>query len=252
MSNSKFLIDLSTSKDYVKLIDKAYIARSFLENHPATGGSVFDLHSHLWYSAQEVCKRGFCRVVKTDGVTLYYTPENYSKYKTEFDKVFKEGEKKEFAKIDVPYEHYYGEPWIFDHISYWSEMNFVVYKGTDYKNYFKQDNWEKFSGISANGRCFEEMVINTANKYRITFGDFSKEDFLTTKEKKNHEKHCIFKSVVLHGKHEKLSLTGLVSNEKHIHVTSAEISHRWARWYAKTPHGQKHFKESLKEVLKDD
>lgn len=230
--------DISASQDYVKLINKAEKARCFLEGHPATGGSMFDLHRHLEYSAQEVCKRGYSRIVTKDGVPVYYTLRNYRRYKDRFDEVIKEGEPRDFSKIEVPYSEHFREPWIFHRVVYWSEMGFVMFKGGDFKNNFKQECWESCCGVEAKGNNFEEMIINTAHAFKKVFGDFSKEDFLTTKEKLNLNRYL------------SLNLLKGLKSRKYPYITAAEINHRWLKWFAKTPYAQKNWKDTINECLK--
>jgi len=237
-------IDISTTREYSKLIDKANAARDFLDQHPACGGHLFSLNSHLWYSAQEVCKRGFSVAAKI--MTIYYTPKDYKRYKTLFDTECKESEEKLSAltRIDVPYKEYFGEPWAFDHIEYWSEMGFVIFKGKDPNKSFDRKDWENFCGITASGRSFEEMVINTAKNFKRAYGNFSREDFLTVQEKKNQKNRVdrLCKGI------KKGSFKAYVQ-KGYPRVSDAEISLRWAKWYAKTPHGLKNWKDTLKEIL---
>lgn len=243
----KCFIDLSTTQGYVDLVEKMNKAKDFLERHPALGGgSVFTIHDNLWYCAQGVCKRGYSKL--RDGMfEISYTKENYKKYKGLFDIEFKEDpEHKVFARVSVPYEKHFGEPWKFDHIEYWGELGFVMFLGKNFKKYFDPKTWDRCAGIETSGRSFEELVINAAKEFKKVFGNFSDEDFLTEKEKENHKKeHPIFFVKCK----EPSNCSQMKHNRKYISVTDAELNRRWLKWFAKTPYAKKNWKSTCKDVL---
>ena len=239
--------DISITAEYAALIEKMNKAKDFLEQHPALGGgSVFSIHDNLWYSAQKVCKRGFCEL--RDGeIDVRYSPENYKRYKELFDIELKEEpEIKEFCRITVPYKDHFGEPWKFDHVEYWGEMSFVMFQGMDYSKYFDPLKWGRYAGIETSGRSFEELIINAAKAFKRTYGNFSEEDFLTEKEKENHAKEWPFFFVPCK---DNPKLSRMEDNKKYFRVTDAEINRRWVKWFAKTPYAQKNWKEACKEIL---
>jgi hypothetical protein len=241
--------DLSTTEGYVELIKDMNDALNFLECHPALGGACFDLHSNLWYSVQEVCKRGFCRL--HDGeIDIHYTPENYKRYKELFDEEMKELPEieKKLARVSIPYETHFGEPWTFDHVEYWGELGFKMFIGNDFNKYFDRDKWGGYCGIETSGRSFEELIINVSKKFKEAFGDFSEDDFLTKKEKDNHKKEWPFVFIPVEDKKHP-GCSEMKHNKKHIDVNSSEINRRWVKWFVKTPYGKKHWKENCEKIL---
>jgi hypothetical protein len=240
--------DISKTQGYVRLIDKMNDALVFLDQHPALGGgSVFSLNSLLWYSAQEICKRGYMRL--SDGeIDVHYTPHNYKRYKKLFDEEFKEiePELKTLARISVPYETHFGEPWKFDHVEYWGELSFVMFEGMDFKKYHDNSRWDHYSGTNTSGRSFEELIINTAKEFKKIFGDFSCEDFLTEEEKENHK---IEKSIFFVKCRDNPKLSWMKHNSKYMRVTDAEFNRRWVKWFSKTPYAKKNWSKDCKLIL---
>jgi len=248
--------DISTTQGYVDLIEKMNESIDFLSCHPALGGSIFTIHDSLWYSVQEVCKRGYSRLHNGE-IDIHYTPDNYKKYKDLFDAEFKEYPEyeKPLARISVPYETHFGEPWEFDHVEYWGELGFKMFIGNDFKKYFDPTKWGRYCGIEANGRSFEELIVNIAKRFKDIFGNFEGDDFLTKKELANHKKEIPFNFVPvkesdkLDKKYAKLKCSKMVHNKKYIDVNDAEINRMWVKWFAKTPYGKKTWKDSLDKIL---
>lgn len=228
--------DISVSRSYVDLINKANKARQFLEDHPALGGPLFNFLINLDYSAQEVCKRGYCRL--DDGlITISNTPENYSRYKDKFDR-------EQETLIEVPYNDYFGESWQFDHVEYWSELSFRLFTSKNYKEAaFDLSKWVTLHGIESNGRSFEELLINTAEEFRKYFGDFSSEDFLTIQEKLNHKNNSPFIKTPHKRKPDILK-----SNDQYVFVSNAELNHRWLEWFLKTDYCKKNWPNIMEMI----
>jgi hypothetical protein len=240
--------DISETQGYVKLVDEMNEALNFLEGHPALGGgTVFTINDLLWYSVQEVCKRGYCRLCKGE-IDLHYTPENYKKYKELFDEEIKQIEPglKTFARISVPYADHFGEPWKFDHVEYWGELSIVIFRGMNFDKYYDIRNWERLQGVEASSRSFEELIINIADEVKKLFGNFSEENFLTEKEKENHRAENPFFFVKCK---DKPNCSQMKHNRSYMMVTDAEINRRWFKWFVKTPYGKKNWAETYKEAL---
>jgi hypothetical protein len=224
-----------------------------LGQHPALPEHLFSPLSLMHIDIMEICKNGHCRPFK-GCITIHYNPKNYKLYKKEFDEEFKDYTPEELkiekglTRVDIPYTQVYGYPWKFDHIEYWSELVWKAYRGKDFVNGFKKDLdyrlWDSYCGVESGGNTFEDMIVNTGRKFFKNFGKFTKEDFLTAEEKANHEKEW---AMITYKKDERFSY--MKSNPKYIRVTDAEINRRWIKWFAGTAYGEKHWGESLKEII---
>jgi hypothetical protein len=102
--------------------------------------------------------------------------------------------------------------------------------------YYDIKDWGNYQGISVTANSFEELVIAAAIKFRKTFGNFSEEDFLTDREKKNHEKESPFDFAPLKNKK---GYSEMKQNKKYLKVTAAEINLRWKKWFLKTDYAKK-------------
>lgn len=210
-----------------------------LDRHPAFP----DIISKVLvdYSLQEVCKRG---MIKAGPITLYKTPANYRRYKDRFDeelKAYKPDDPiRKYAHILVTYEEHYGEPWTVDHVEYWGEVCFAVYRYKDTKGWADPRNWDGCVGPSCSARSFEEMMIKLSRLFFKKFGRWDSQDFLTKKEKANHKALPLF---LKKGR-------GWFSNSKRIFVNPAEINHRWLKWFLKKPEARKQW-GSFNDMVKD-
>jgi hypothetical protein len=204
-------------------------------------GTISTFESNFCYCAEPVCKRGHYKPFR-GLIGLYYNKENYKKYKKLFDTAIKEDVPepgmKIFTKIEVPYEKHFGEPWKFDHIEWWGELSFTLFTGKNVNKYYDIKDWGSYQGVSVTANSFEELVIATAAKFRKIFGNFSEEDFLTDREKKNHEKESPFDFTPLKNKK---GYNEMKQNKKYLKVTAAEINQRWKKWFLKTDYAKKHW-----------
>lgn len=200
-----------------------------------------------------VCRNGYTEPFKDGCLEIFYTRENYEKYKEEFDKEFKEyapeelKREKPLIRADVPYKKIYGYSWKADHIEYWGDICFMIFTGKDMNLWPDIKLWQHFSGVSAAGRTFEEMIVNLGKKFFKTFGNFTSDDFLTPAEKTNHKKEQFFFFVPI--KHKKYKASRMVSNPKYKRINSSEINRRWVKWFSKTPYGKKQWGETFQDVL---
>ena len=141
--------------------------------------------------------------------------------------------------IEVPYQEMFGEDWKFDHVEYWGELCFYQFDGKPtIKNWMDYKKWQRCSGVEASGRTFEEMVVSITKKFKKTFGNFTGDDFLTSKEKENHKKEHPFHRRKIKGRPQ---YTRLIRNKKYKQVNEAEINLRWLKWFLKTDYGKKNW-----------
>ena len=238
---------VKVNTDFERLQLKARDALNFLEGHPAMSCIVIDVMSSLWFSIQTVCKRGYsdyaCKSVK-----VYKNSKEASRFKDRFDKELKNYNEEElktqgpFVSIDVSYKELFGEEWAFDHVEYWGELSFYMFKGnpTD-KNNIERKNWQSYCGVEAGGRTFEEMIVKITEKFKEAFGKFDKYDFLTKEENENNKdkEPFIFKQVKREGS--SLKYSTMVRNRKYKHVNDAGLNLRWQKWYKTTKHYKKNW-----------
>jgi hypothetical protein len=221
-----------------------------LAQHPAIADhSVLDL---MYIDIAQVCRNGHEKPFKKDCIEVQYTPENYKKYKAEFDAEFKEYSPEELKRekllirAEVPYEKVYGYSWKADHIEYWGEISILIFVGKNLDLWHDSKKWQRFSGVSATGRTFEEMITNLGKKFFKIHGKYIDEDFLTTAEKKNHRKEQPFLFIPV--KHERLKASRMVHNPKFKTIFGSEINRRWVKWFAKTAYAKERF-GSLRATL---
>jgi hypothetical protein len=227
----------------------------FLECHPAMGGSVFGGLSLLQLQIEKVDERG--RIEPFKGLEdVYWTSENYKKFKKEFDKEFQECppsklNPKRLISIQVPYEKVWGKKWSFDHIEYWGELNITAFTGKDFETFHDVKNWQILSGIETSGRSFEDLIVKIGSEFKEIYGDFTGQDFLTPKEKKNNKdkKLFLFKKATKNTNPEYLHTSTMVRNPKYIHIEAGELNRRWWRWFSKTPYCKKKWGNTTKKII---
>jgi hypothetical protein len=239
------MISKQTCKQFNYYIDK-------LSEHPAAPSIIYSFNQLIWFSLQEVCINGFSSWVKKDGVSVYYTPSNYKKYKSEFDKELKEYKEddlyKKLVRVHIPYERIYNKKWSVDHVEYWGEMSFCIFTGKDFSKYHDIKEWQCCSGPECSALSYEEMVIKSCKMFFKYYGNKLNDDFLTLEEKENHKKYHPFKF-------DRLTKDGkghyMDRNKDYIEVNCAELNRRWLKWFITTPYGKKHWSNSFDEQLKD-
>ena len=148
-------------------------ALEFLRAHPALNADVFgdSLFDGAWFHMEKCCKRGKSEYCKNAGITIYRHTKGWEKYKDQFEKEYKNDldTPKNLQSIDISYEKFYGEPWIFDHVEYWYETTFFVFMGNPYGNIKKQfdyTKWDRYAGPRGNANTFEDMLIDCAEKVK--------------------------------------------------------------------------------------
>jgi hypothetical protein len=224
-------------EDRIKAID----ALEFLRCHPAThpevlGDSMFD---GMWFHMEKCCKHGKSEWCGKDGVAVYASDEGmYEKYKDKFDEEMKEypETEKDLTSIHIPYEEFYGEPWVFDHVEYWYETTFWVFMGDPYsdKDYLDYKNWQRYQGPMGGANTFEEMIIDCAKQVKEKLGDFGLDDFYLPEEIENHKHHNLFlSSSAFDDEGYGLNLP-LVRDEKYVDVNNGIRNLRWLEWFMGT------------------
>jgi hypothetical protein len=218
----------------MKIENKALKARdmlSKLRDHPALN-SPFDSFASLFYfDIVEVCKRG-----RLEGdVYVWYSEENYEKYKEYFDMEFKEYTENELKverdliRIEVPYEEYFGDIWEFNKTEYWGEISFITFVGKVGEENYIYSDWERCQGIEVSGDSFEDLITNLGDKFFEYFGYFEEDFFLTKEEKENHKNVTPF------------NLEGSsILNKDYIFVKDSEINSRWFKRFLCTDYGKKY------------
>lgn len=222
----------------------------FMEGHPAIGSPLSSFFDLFDLSINMVCKRGYTDFRK-GGVQVFWSKENYKKFKKEFDIEFKsyspeELKLKSLISIDVPYKTLYGEEWAPDHIEYWGEVSFVAFMGKDFnpKEEIDRRNWQHLSGVEASSPTFEGLIIKIEKEFKKIFGDFSGDDFYTPKEKKNNKGQKLF----IDG--EKVANGRIMHrNPKYIHLSAGELNRRWWKWFSKTAYCKKQWSQVAKDIL---
>jgi len=235
--------------------DKMHLAARdmlwFLECHPALYSIHTGFLSLMHIDIAQVCVNKMTEPRK-GMIGIWYTPERYKKFKKEFDKEFKEYSEEELknykrlVSIEVPYEGVYGYKWAPDHIEYWGDLSFVAYIGKDFSKEYESKYWTNLAAIETSGRSFEELIVNTGKEFKKIFGNFSKYDFLTAKEKANNKGKMPF---VFNKAKPDDNFGTMTRNKKYIHVTSAELNRRWLLWFSKTDYCKKKWGSTIKDIL---
>jgi len=236
---------------------EAIKARDFLATHPALGGA--DRQGEpLYYSIQEVCKRGINEI---GPISVWNTPANRKKFEKDFNKKFSKETlaKDKYCYIYKNYKQVYGEKWEFDHIEYWWETSFYVFQGSverDSNDWMDYKNWQGYCHGEGGTLTIEEAYIAAAKFAKETLGDFGNYDsFYTEAEKENHKKQDAFnfkksdKSIVgINGKKEPCRI--MEHNKKYLWVSNGMENRRWLKWFVDTPFCKKNWKKEFNGLAK--
>lgn len=237
-------------------------AMLFLREHVAispeiNGDSIFD---GLWFMMAKCCKRGKSEFCGDDGISVYAFEDDMEEAEKFADQFVKEhGEdwrtQELSPEIRVPYEEYYGEPWVFDHVEYWYETTFFVFEGNPYERFADMDykKWGRYAGPQGGANTWEDMIIDCAAEIKKVFGDFSDyHSFYTKAEIKNHKDETPVFFVPADRKGCKL----MEWNDRHVHVDIGLRNLRWTQWFMETDYAKKnweyHFKDWALLVAKID
>lgn len=232
-------------------------ARQFLMNHPALGNCDRGC-DELYYSIQEVCKRG---ITESGPISVWNTPANLKRFEKDFLKRYSKEElaKNNLCSIYKSYKEVYGEDWKFDHVEYWWETTFHVFEGSvdresnDWMDYKK---WQNYAHGEAGALTIEEAYIDAAKFAKETLGDFGYDSFVTEIEKENHKKHRAFGFVKI-DKYATNKYTGekeyyreMKNNSKHLFVSNGMENRRWLKWFIGTPYCKKNWGKTFNSLVK--
>lgn len=247
---------------------KAKKAKEFLDFHPALSASPFgEMSREMVWGIEPVCRRGEWESSKGYmSVRRGDKSRGWERFKDEFDKEEKElydtydsktekGKKdieiqKRFLHLNKTYEEIYGEKWKFDHVIYWYEMSFSVFKGKiGSKDWMDFKCWDRYDGLHGEKGSFEDMLIDMASRARKIYGNFKIYDkaLLSEKEIENHKKEeCFF--FVPCKKHK--GYTEMKDNKKYFDVHNDLYNLRWLRWFIDTEYCKKNWKNEFEWVRK--
>ena len=233
---------------------KAVEALEKLREHPAIapevlGDSLFD---GMWFHMSKCCKNGQAEYPGNQDKVVHKGEKGWEKWKDLFEEEYKDDPMAEFQCVSVPYEEYYGEPWVFDHVEYWYEIVFFVFTGNPYdvKENYDYKNWGRYGGPEGGANSFDEMLIQCWEDVKKVFGDYKWEDFDTPEEIANHEDHHAFLLNGLFGmpaeaeaEAEELPVGSvpLIRDEEYLDVTNAMYNLRWLDWFRKTDYCKKNW-----------
>jgi hypothetical protein len=239
------MIDSKTCKVFNYLIWK-------IGDHPAAPSRIFPTNHLIDYTLQEVDSHGLTDWANRMGVDVWYSAKNYKKYKTEFDKELSDipdGDpcKPNLVKIQIPYIDFYGIPYKVDHVEYWGEIHFKVFKGNDFsdKKCFDPNNWDGFCGYHCSALSYEEMVIKLIRLFFKNLGSALDDGYLTKEEKINHAQ---FHRFTRRDAKDKKGYY-LDKNKNYISVNEAEINRRWLKEFVKTDYGKKHWGDYFNGII---
>jgi hypothetical protein len=224
---------------------KAKNSLDFLREHPAfssvEGDSLFD---GLWFSMQACCKHGNNEHAGRSGITVWGDNPKFKEYKDLFKE--EKGLSDKLQSVNVPYERYFGKPWKFDHMEYWYELTFFVFKGNPYidKETWDFKNWDRYAGPEGGERSFEDMLIKIEQQVKKIYGDFnSNKDFLTEEEKTNNkivDPFCRKKKI-------NKNYNEVTFNPRFISVSKGLINNRWVKWFMNTKYAKDNWGHDFKE-----
>lgn len=219
-----------------------------ISGHPAAPSIVFPATDLVSYSLQEVCKMGYSETAK-EGISVACTPKNiakYPQYRKEFEAELAEYKKedpfKHLARIEIPYKDVFGEPWKFDHVEYWGEICFVLYRDSDLSKYINRLSWEICYCFGASGRSYEEMMIRLIRGFKKKLGECRDSNFYTEREKKYEQ--------VRRGMDIKERIKRINRSRNTMpHRNPAVINRRWMAEFLKTAYCQQTWIDTVKELL---
>jgi len=240
-------------------------ARDFLDWHPAFSASPNgELTGNLCFGIEPVCRRGewesskkILSIMKGD------KKRHWEKFKDEFKKeelklykIYDDPKiinmEKNFLRINKTYKEVYGEEWKFDHIIYWYETTFNVFKGKiNTKDWVDAHCWENYESFYGQQRTFEDMLINMNVKAKKYFGNFKIYDkkLMSKKEIENHEKEKSFYFIPCKNKK---GFSEMKNNKKYYEICNGLYNLRWLRWFVDTEYCQKQWKNEFDWVKNMD
>ena len=237
-------MDLKTRLD-------ASIALSFLREHPAfcnQGGD--SICNGLWFMMMPCCKHGISEDAGKRGITVYQGDVNFSKFNDLLVEQWDEADlshPSDILHVEVPYERMYGEPWSYDHMEYWYELTFFVFRGDpwDKEESWKMENYGRYGGVDGGGNSFEEMLINAASEVKKIFGDYQMYHSFYTEDELINQKTVepMFSVPCV----DRVGYSQIIFNDKYVHVNDGLINLRWLKWFMGTEYAKKNWDFSYTE-----
>jgi len=225
------------AKEYIKAIN-------FLQNHP--GLSEFIYYNVEFYPYM-ICKNKVNDEFANGNPNIIIDSKD-KKY-SKLVKKFPPDEPNDF--IIVPYKDYYGYSWKFHKMEYFFGISFQIFNQTafeknkrheyDYENYF-----QKYYGTSFNTDTIEDGYIKIAKWVKENLGDWSRYDFYTPEEIKNHTNNTPFFSIPYNKKTNGKLYYKMESNSKWITVYDWQLNLRWAKWLKTTEYWRKTWEKPKK------
>lgn len=224
----------------------------FLKNHPAFCMETDNpICSGFYYSMQEVSRTGYIKCAE-DGITVFKGSRDWERFK---DRLDKEDEGDPCPSVEVSYQDLFGKPWVGDHIEFWWETTFYIWKGLPVKEddvltKYERMNWHPLQGPEGKARSFETMAIKAAEAVRKAYGNFCCDDFLTPEEKQNHETEECYSFQTSSS-----LVDGIKRNPKYIEVDSTVLNLRWLKWFMATEYAKKNWDfefEYWNQILKNN
>ncbi len=219
---------------------KAFKALQFLNNHPA-----FINISSDFFSNQSFCISAFCKNREDEGskncVVINKGDPGWQKFKSKF--------KDEETYIYATYKEKYGYPWKFDHVEYFIETDFFVFRGDPNKknDEYNFKKYHRYHGFCTWGKSFEDAVLKCKRKVVSVFGNFCTFKMLTDEEKENHKKEEVF----FFSQTDANGYCNLITNKNYIHVPDCLINLRWLKWFSKTPYCIKNWGNEFDDLVKN-
>lgn len=251
---------MTNSKSQIKA-RQASKAKEFLDSHPALSASSYgEVTQCMAWGLTPTCKHGEWESGQ-NWITITKKTKGWEKFKDEFDTEEKKIEQtydnpkdiardKKWLSITKSYKEFYGEPWKFDHMVYWYEIDFVVFHGKlNAKEWMDYKAWQRYRGIRGEHASFEDVLINAARKVKKVFGDFSMwhDKMLSEAEVINHKKEKPFFFTPCK---DYKGYSEMKSNSKYFSVHSDLINLRWLKWFVETDYCKKQWGNEFDWVKK--
>ena len=231
---------------------KAARAMEFLQYHPAFVNPMATFFVDSGVTIVPSCKRGLAECYK-HACVMERGDKGWKKFENRFKKEDKEYEE-EVSDIYVTYKEKYGEPWVFDHVSYVCEVDFFAFTGDPYMTKDVNDckKYDRHHGWYETANTFEDMLINCAKATRKLYGNFSvsRPDFLTEEEIDNHKHEDYFTfDLFRSGKNKEINFAEV--NPNYMDVSDGLMNLRWLKWFSLTEYCKEEFEGTFDSLVND-
>ena len=139
----------------------------FIQDHPAIGLSDWKFAYSLGFNffVNECCKRGVTEI----GSYLMYINEGHECW----DQLKHKAD--EYGDVRTDYKELYGEDWSFDHVEYYSVVDFVACLSG-------KVSWSCYPLATTTDRTFEGLIAKNAKIIRENLGDYNILQFQVKRE----------------------------------------------------------------------